>query len=320
MRVVRVPGDAPPASPRPVVATIGNFDGVHLGHRRLLERVAGQAHALGTQTAVITFDPHPRKVLRPDEQLKFLSTGDEKRAIFEELGLDQQVVLTFDAALQALSPQAFFELLGRYVELRHLVHGPGFALGRARQGTPEVIAAIGRTRGFTVEEVAPLELGPGNPVTSSAIRALVQDGKVDQAAQRLGRAPSLTGIVVEGEKMGRQLGFPTANLDCGPDAAVPDDGVYAAWAELRPFTPTAEMHPSAVSIGTRPTFDGRKRVVEAFLLDFDGDLYGQRIRLHFVSRLRGQERFDGIEPLIAQMNRDVEGARAVLVSPPDLSG
>jgi riboflavin kinase/FMN adenylyltransferase len=268
---------------------------------------------------VITFDPHPRRVLRPEAPLRLISSLDERLVLFAEAGLDYVLVWRFDAALRALSPSEFLDALGRYVTLRHLVHGPGFALGKGRAGTPDVLAALGRVRGFTVEEVGLQRLnGPTGttPVTSTGVRDSIEDGRVREAAQALGREPTLAGIVVEGEKIGRTLGFPTANLSLDPQLVVPADGVYAARAELSPFTPHAITHSAAVSIGERPTFDGRRRVVEAYLLDFDGDLYGQTLRLHFVERLRGQERFDSIGALIEQMTRDVAQARALLLSSP----
>ena len=156
--------------------------------------------------------------------------------------------------------------------------------------------------------------GPGDadPITSTKLREEIEDGRVREAARALGRSPTLTGLVVEGEKVGRALGFPTANLDLGGPYAVPADGVYAVWTELHPYSERARLVPSAVSIGERPTFNGRERAVEAHLLDFDGDLYGQRLRLHFVDRLRGQERFDSVATLVEQMKRDVSLARRLL--------
>jgi len=230
--------------------------------------------------------------------------------------VDITVLWRFDAALQQMDAEEFLRELGRYVTLRHLVHGPGFALGQRRQGTPEVVAEIGKQIGFSMEGLSAVELevaGSGSePVTSTAIRSQIEAGQVVEAARGLSRPPTVSGTVVEGEKLGRTLGFPTANLDADERVAIPADGVYAAWAELHPFTAAAVRHPAAVSVGSHPTFDGRKRVVEAYLLDFDGDLYGQPLRLHFVSRLRGQERFDSIDALIHQMGRDVEKVRTVL--------
>ena len=315
VRVLHVP-DAPPPTGEPpeVVATIGSFDGVHLGHRALLEVVSRRAAERGVSSAVITFDPHPRRVLRPEAPLRLISVLDERLSLFAAAGVAHVLVWRFDAQLRALTPEQFLDALGRYVTLRHLVHGPGFALGKARAGTPEVLAALGRTRGFGVEEVPLRQLDGSDPVTSTGVREAIEAGEVQTATRALGRGPTLTGVVVEGEKVGRALGFPTANLELDPDVVIPADGVYAAWAELHPFTAEAVTHPAAVSIGERPTFAGKRRVVEAYLLDFDGDLYGRTIRLHFVDRLRGQERFESVEALVRQMGRDVEHTRTVLGS------
>ncbi|HEU5318442.1 MAG TPA: bifunctional riboflavin kinase/FAD synthetase [Chloroflexota bacterium] len=313
MRVRHAPDALPPSVPPEVVATIGNFDGVHLGHRALLNCVTRRAAERGVQSAVVTFDPHPRRVLRPDAAFGLLSTLDERLSLFEALGVDHVLVWRFDDALRALEPEQFLDSLAHYVTLRLLVHGPGFALGRARRGTTDVLAELGRTRGFSLEEVALRSLtDSSDPITSTAVRTAVETGRVEDAERALGRAPALAGTVVEGEKIGRTLGFPTANLAFDVPLAVPADGVYAAWAELDPFTSRARRLPAAVSIGERPTFDGKRRVVEAYLLSFDGDLYGKTLRLHFVRRLRGQEKFDSVDALISQMRRDVAAVDAAL--------
>ncbi|MGH2355489.1 MAG: bifunctional riboflavin kinase/FAD synthetase [Chloroflexota bacterium] len=335
MRLMRVPDDPPPARPPEVVATIGNFDGVHRGHRALIGKVIERAAELGVQSAVVTFDPHARLVIRPHVPLRLLSTVEEKAEFFDELGIDHVLVWRFDKSVQHTSAEQFLRQLDRWVRLRRLLHGPGFALGRRREGTAPVLAEIGRRMGFGVEEVTPytgalVKAESGGPLirvppahstgtaasdgilSSTAIRALIADGHVRRATQALGRPPTLTGVVVEGEKVGHALGFPTANLRFDAPLAIPADGVYAAWAELSPFTPAARRLPAAVSIGTRPTFDGKERAVEAYLLDFAGNLYGQRLRLHFIARLRGQERFESVDALVAQMARDVQTTRALL--------
>ncbi|MBI3972227.1 MAG: bifunctional riboflavin kinase/FAD synthetase [Chloroflexi bacterium] len=330
MRVFHVPDDPPPERPPEVVATIGNFDGVHRGHRLLIGKVIERAAQLGARSAVVTFEPHPRLVLRPDVPLFLMSTLEDKAELFEQLGLDLMIAWPFDATVQQLSAEAFLEQLSRYARLRCLVHGPRFALGRRREGTPDVLADFGKRLGFELEQVQPVgssatvRLVPPSggtargrehePVlSSSAIRELVQAGQIQRVVQALGRLPTVAGVVVKGEGVGRELGFPTANLQVAPTALVPADGVYAGLAELDPYTPRARKVPAAISIGTRPTFDGTRRVVEAYLLDFAGNLYGQKLRLHLVARLRGQERFASLEALIAQMRRDVETTRALLM-------
>jgi len=313
---LRLPGAPADQLPPAVAATIGNFDGMHRGHRALLEVVCRRARERRLQTAVVTFDPHPRLVLRPDAPLKLISTLEERLALFGEVGVQHVIVWRFDEALRSLDSDQFLDALGQHVTLRYLVHGPGFALGRGRAGTPDVLAALGRMRGFSIEEIDLHRLDGQQAVTSTSVREAVEAGKIQDASQALGRAPTLSGTVVEGEKVGRTLGYPTANLALDPQVVVPADGVYAAWAELRPFTPSAVRIPAAVSIGERPTFDGRRRVVEAYLLDYDGDLYGQPMRLHFVYRLRGQERFDSVAALTEQMARDVHQARGELLATP----
>jgi riboflavin kinase/FMN adenylyltransferase len=312
MRLMRLPDDPPPPHPPTVVATIGNFDGVHRGHRALIGRLVERAAQLGAQSAVVTFDPHPLLVIRPNVSLRLLSTVDEKAALFESLGVDLLLIWRFDATLQQTGAAAFLEQLSRWVHLRQLLHGPGFALGKGREGTPEVLNEIGKGMGFDLDEVTPYVQPASGILSSTAIRGLIADGQVQRAALGLGRPPTLTGTVVQGKMIGRTLGFPTANLALDGPLAVPADGVYACWAEVAPFTPAERRYAAAVSIGTRPTFDGEARAVEAYLLDFAGDLYGQKVRLHFVARLRGQERFENVAALVSQMTRDVATARTIL--------
>lgn len=332
MRVWRVDADAPPSKRPPVVAAIGNFDGLHRGHRALVGTVVQRAAELGVQSAIITFDPHPRVVLQPHVPLTLLSTLEDKAELLEQLGIDHLVVFHFDRALQMTSAPEFIERVSQWVDLRHLVHGPGVGVGRNREGTAEVLAKIGRERGFSVEEIRPLRVPAGHltlmgdgvphaareshaPVTSTAIRELVAEGRIRRATEALTRRPTVTGVVEEGEKVGRTLGFPTANLRVADQQAVPSDGVYAAWAEVRPYTKSSMRHPAAVSIGMRPQFDGRRRVVEAHLLDFQGDLYGQTVRLHFEARLRGQQKFTSVDELVRQIEADVAATRTLLTAP-----
>jgi riboflavin kinase/FMN adenylyltransferase len=314
MRLLRLPDDPPRLRPPQVVATIGNFDGVHRGHRTLIGRVVERASSLGVESAVVTFDPHPLQVIRPDAAPALLTTAEERAELFGELGVDNVLIWRFDAALQQTGAEDFLRQLGRWVRLRRLVFGPAFALGRGREGTPEKLQQIGARMGFDLEEVTPFTGEPAaHVVSSTTIRGMVGAGEILGATRALGRYPTLTGTVVSGERVGRTLGYPTANLRLDAPLAVPADGVYAAWAEVAPFTPSARRYPAAISIGTRPTFEGRSRVVEAYLIDFAGDLYGQRLRLHFVARVRGQETFASVPELVAQMGRDVETARALLV-------
>ena len=238
MRLTRVPDDPPPLRPPEVVATIGNFDGVHRGHRALIGRLIERAATLGVESAVVTFDPHPLLVIRPQAAPRLLSTVDEKAELFGALAVDNLLVCRFDGALQQTGAREFLQQLGRWVRLRRLIFGPGFALGKGREGTTEVLRQLGQEMGFDLEEVTPFVSEPATGhVSSTAIRHQLAAGEVQRAAQGLGRYPTVTGTVIAGERVGRTLGFPTANVQGEGDLAVPADGVYAGWAEVAPFTP-----------------------------------------------------------------------------------
>ena len=275
--------------------------------------------ARGVACAVITFDPHPRQVLRPDSPVRLIATVDERAAWATDAGADHVIIWPFDDATRTQSPREFIDAVSRYVRIRAIVHGPGFALGRGRFGTPDILAEIGSELGFDVIAVDPAASRDG-VVSSSAIRDALGRGEVDAAARDLGRWPTYMGMVVPGNRVGRTIGFPTANLEPPVARATPRDGVYAAWVERWPLTNKAHFHLAAVSVGDRPTFAGTVRLVEAYLLDFDGDLYGETLRLHVVARVRGQERFDSIDALVVQMHRDVEQCREILVVNPPASG
>lgn len=308
------PGTAPDA-----VISIGNFDGVHRGHQSLIARARTEADARGVACAVITFDPHPRQVLRPDSPVRLIATVDERAVWVAAAGADHVIIWPFDDTTRTQSPREFIDAVSRYVRIRAIVHGPGFALGRGRVGTPDALAEIGVELGFDVIAVDPAASRDG-VVSSSAIREAISRGEIETAAGDLGRWPTYMGTVVPGNRVGRTIGFPTANLEPPVARATPGDGVYAAWVERWPLTNEARFHLAAVSVGDRPTFAGTIRLVEAYLLDFDGDLYGETLRLHVVARVRGQERFDSIDALVVQMHRDVERCREILAANPPASG
>ena len=309
----------PPDIASESVITIGNFDGVHRGHQSLIARARTEADARGIACAVLTFDPHPRQVLRPDSPVRLIATIDERAIWASTAGADRVLIWPFDDTTRTQSPRAFIDAVSRYVRIRAIVHGPGFALGRGRVGTPAALAEIGDELGFDVIAVDPASSREG-VVSSSAIRDVLGRGEVDAAARDLGRWPTYMGMVVPGNRVGRTIGFPTANLEPPVARATPRDGVYAAWVERWPLTNKARFHLAAVSVGDRPTFAGTVRLVEAYLLDFDGDLYGETLRLHVVARVRGQERFDSIDALVVQMHRDVERCREILAANPPASG
>lgn len=317
-RTIDVRGSSPPP---PVVAdaviAIGNFDGVHRGHQSLVARARAEADAMGIACAIVTFDPHPRQVLRPDLPVRLIASVEERASWLATAGADLVIIWPFDDTTRGQSPAEFVDAVGRYVRIRAIVHGPGFALGRGRVGTPEALAGIGNDRGFTVVAADP-ERSTDGVVSSSTIREAIGRGDIEAAARDLARWPTYMGTVVPGNRVGRTIGFPTANLEPPVARATPGDGVYAAWVERWPLGENARFHLAAVSVGDRPTFAGTIRLVEAYLLDFDGDLYGETLRLHVVARVRGQERFASVDALVVQMHRDVERCREILaVNPPN---
>lgn len=297
--------DAAPPPGRETVITIGVFDGVHRGHRHLLQRMfelAGDSLI----PIVITFSNHPAEVVNPDRTVNKIITPEEKVQLLYDAGVGRVICLEFTNELANLDANEFTALLVDCLKMRGIVTGPDFALGRNRSGNLEYLHRRGASLGFWVETVAPLEL-EGEAVRSRRVRNSLADGNVDGAEYLLGRPYATDGVVVHGAKMGRQLGFPTANIIPIQNFVIPADGVYATYA-----TVNGVRHLAATSIGVRPTFGLSQRLIEAHLLDFSDDIYDESLRLEFVSRLRGQETFDGIDALITQMNRDVDNARRIL--------
>ncbi len=303
----------PPAVPAlgPAVLSIGFFDGVHLGHQRLIERAEVLAAEQGAVAVVVTFWPHPSAILRPEAAPALLTTLAEKLRLLGELGrLDATVVLPFDEALSRQSPEAFLDVIGAFCRPLALVEGPDFAMGHKRAGDLAFLRAAGERRGFAVEVYE--ERAGGERVSSSRIRALLREGTVEEATRLLGRPYSLEGEVVEGDRRGRQLGFPTANLRLDARKLLPRSGVYAVRVRL-----PGEMratHPAVCNIGVRPTFSGEPRlIVEVHLLDVAMDLYGLELAVELVARLRDERRFAGVEELKAQIGADADHARSLLV-------
>lgn len=296
---------------RPTVLTIGKFDGIHRGHRHVLEAVAARARVHDWQSAVIVLWPPPPEVLRPGASIPRLSTLADREGDIAASGIDVFILWPFTLELSRLTPREFMQVLRNRLDLRVLVVGSDFALGRQRSGTPDVLRELGEELGFDVV-VSPPYLHEGEIVSSSRIRDYLANGDVAQAARLLGRWPTLTGTVVRGAGRGRLLGFPTANLHLSEPLAVPGHGIYATFATVAPAG-DATAQPAVTSIGVRPTFDDTDEpTIETFLLDFDDDLYDQTLRLHFVKKLRDELKFASVEALIAQMERDVAEARAAL--------
>ena len=291
---------------RDSVLTIGVFDGVHLGHQSLIAKVIAEAEARGAASGVLTFRNHPDSALNPNFQPQYITSIEERVRLIEELGVDFVVPVTFDMNVAGLRASKFTELLRSKLRMRGLVVGPDFAMGYKREGNVDALSELGAELGFSVSVVDLLSEG-GDAVHSTSIRRAIVEGNVRDAAKKLGRNFSISGTVVTGEKLGRTLGFPTANVEVGPDMAVPGNGIYATLAFV-----DAERHMAATSIGTRPTFDGNGRTIEAFLLGFDKNLYNRQLRLEFVQRLRDELKFESVDELLKQMELDVEQTRALL--------
>ncbi|HWS34785.1 MAG TPA: bifunctional riboflavin kinase/FAD synthetase [Actinoplanes sp.] len=290
------------------VVTIGVFDGVHRGHQAIIGHTVKRARDLGLQSVVMTFDPHPAEVVRPGSHPAVLTEPVRKAELIEELGVDALCVVPFTPAFSQLSPDEFVhDVLVESLHTAAVVVGDNFRFGHKAAGDVGLLESLGSTFGFTVED-APLVAEDGLVFSSTYIRSCVDAGDVRAAAGALGRPHRLTGVVVRGDQRGRELGFPTANLLAHRYAAVPADGVYAAW-----FTRAdGSRHRASVSIGTNPTFSGAERRIEAYVLDFEGDLYGERVSLDFAGHLREQRTYDAIEPLIAQISADVDETRMLL--------
>ena len=287
--------------------TIGVFDGVHRGHRHLINRLVDEARRSNLLAGVVTFKNHPVTILRPGVRVQFLTDLSERVRLLEGLGVDFIATVVFDEVIARLSSHDFLEVVYKRLRMRKLVVGPDFAMGRDRDGTLETIPHIARSMGFEFTYVD-LMTDPTGLVKSTTIRRQIAEGDVAGAARLLGRNFSIQGVIGRGQKRGRELGFPTANLEVAPEFVTPADGIYATWAHLESGT-----HMAATSIGSRPTFqDGQDRTIEAYLLDFAGDVYGQPLRLEFVQRLRGEEKYDNVEALLGQIERDVQQTCDVL--------
>jgi riboflavin kinase/FMN adenylyltransferase len=293
---------------RPACLTIGAFDGVHRGHQALIGDMVAHAHSAGKAAVVLTFFPHPSVVLRGRRPSFYLTTPEEKAVALQALEVDALVTHPFSQAVATIRAADFVDRLLAHARLSELWCGADFALGHNREGTVEFLRAEGQRKGFEVVVVPPI-LIDGEVISSTRIRQTLRDGAVEQAARYLGRPFRLSGQVVEGAKRGHQLGIPTANLAIWDEHAVPALGVYACRAAV-----AGREVQAVVNIGFRPTFEGGEAhpVVEAHLLDFAGDLYGQTLSLAFVARLRPEQKFPGVEALLAQIREDIVQARQIL--------
>ena len=306
---MRVYDDLPPGESgfSRTVVTIGNFDGVHLGHRAILTRVCQRARELGGQAVAVTFNPHPVKVLRPEVNLPMLTTQEQKLRLLADAGLDAVVVLPFTTEFAGLAARDFVQqYFVERLRAREVVVGHDYCFGRGREGNIDLLKAMGEVHGFTVQVVWAVEVD-GAVVSSSLIRALLRLGKVTAAGRLLGRPYGVTGRVVQGKGRGaRLLGVPTANL-LTPNELLPSCGIYAVWVRRG----EANL-PGVANIGTCPTFDNSELSREVHLMEFSGDLYGEDLEVQFVRRLREEQRFPTIEALAAQIHADIAAARLAL--------
>ncbi len=288
--------------------TIGSFDGVHLGHQAIIRSMVEGAHAAGVLAIVLTFDPHPVQVLRPEIPLELLTSIEERAVIFEGLGVDLVIAHPFNHETAKLSAEAFLEQIKRSIGFTRLFVGYDFAMGRNREGDTARLAQLGVRLGYQLQIFDPVSEG-GAVFSSSRIRRLVAEGDVRSAAEMLGRPFTLTGTVVAGAQRGRSIGIPTANIAVPRGRAVPRTGVYACRV-----TVLGQTYAAATNIGVRPTFepDTVDETVEAHILDFEKDIYNEIIQVSFVERLRGEQKFSGVDALIAQIHTDIGRTREVL--------
>jgi riboflavin kinase/FMN adenylyltransferase len=309
---MEVLGDGERAAAPGSVVTIGAYDGVHRGHQHVIGRVRALAADLGVASAVVTFDRHPATVVRPDSAPKLLTDLDQKLELLADAGVDCCLVIRFDQARSQESPEDFVTtVLAGQLGARAVVVGEDFHFGQGRRGDVALLRRMGGNLGFDVHGVDLVGSdGTGPPVSSTRIRQLLVEGQVEAAATMLGRDHQARGRVERGDGRGRVLGFPTANVAVPPDICLPADGIYAGWFRR----PNGEDHPAALSLGRRPTFYTRATdsLLEAYLLDFDGDLYEEPAEVRFHTRLRDEERFDSIDDLVAQIDRDVTATRQAL--------
>jgi riboflavin kinase / FMN adenylyltransferase len=304
-----------PSPPAGTVVTIGAYDGVHLGHRAVIRLVRQRADERRLRSAVVTFDRHPASVVRPESAPRLLTDLEQKLELLAETGIDYCLVITFDEARSRETAEDFVkEVLIDCLGARDVVVGEDFHFGHRRAGNVPLLRELGAELGFEVDGIELMGAGGGLgddvPVSSTRIRHALVEGDLTLANSLLGRDYEVRGVVALGGKRGRELGFPTANVSVPGDILLPADGIYAGWFER----PDGSVHASAISLGRRPTFyvESHVSLLEAHLLDFDGDLYDEHVKVRFVARLREEVRFDSVEALVEQIQRDVDQVRELL--------
>ena len=291
---------------RESLLAIGVFDGVHAGHRHLIEDLTDRASSTGKLAGVVTFRTHPAEFLDSYSNIQYLTSLDQRIKLLEDIGVDFVVPVTFDHEFSELKAKDFISLLQSHLNMAGIVIGEDFAMGHNREGDVKTLLNMGKHMGFSVDVIRLL----GNSdslITSTVIRKMIGMGKVEEASKLLGRNFVLEGNVVRGAGRGSVLGFPTANIETEKKMLLPGDGIYATWVYLN-----NRRYIASTSIGTRPTFDEIERTIEAYLLDFSEDIYGQLIRLEFVNRLRDEEKYDTVDKLLVQMAKDVEITRSIM--------
>ncbi|MBT2391894.1 bifunctional riboflavin kinase/FAD synthetase [Streptomyces sp. ISL-1] len=296
------------------VVTIGSYDGVHRGHQLIIGRTVERARELGVPSVVVTFDPHPSEVVRPGSHPPLLAPHHRRAELMAELGVDAVLILPFTIEFSKLSPADFIvKVLVDKLHARAVIEGPNFRFGHKAAGNVAYLAELGATYDYEVEVVDLFvsgAAGGGEPFSSTLTRRLIASGDVEGAGEILGRPHRVEGVVVRGAQRGRELGYPTANVETLPHTAIPADGVYAGW-----LTATGERMPAAISVGTNPQFDGTERTVEAYAIDRVGlELYGLHVAVDFLAYVRGQEKFDSIEALLDAIAADVKKCRELTAS------
>ncbi len=292
----------------PTFVAVGSFDGVHLGHRTVLNAMISEAKAVRARTAVLTFFPHPKRVLQQLTEPYYLGTLEQRVALLGSLGIDLIITHPFNEDVRQTRAATFVDELCRYLDMRQL-WGGNFALGYKREGDIPFLRKLGEERGYTVQQVDAMVLFQNERVSSSRIRRSLLEGDMAEVNGCLGRPYCVNGTVIAGQKMGRTIGFPTANVDFWDEQLLPANGVYATYAWLGD-----ERYLAATNVGVRPTVNGSAVSVEAHLLDFDVDIYGRTLRLEFIDRIRPEKKFDGLEALKAQIAADVAEVRTLLGS------
>ena len=310
--------EATPGDLGRTVITVGMYDGVHRGHQALIGAAVSRARAMRRPCLLLTFDPHPAEVIRPGSHPAILTSLDRKAELVADLGVDAMCVLPFTPEFMRLAPESFTHtVLVEQLHAAQVVVGENFTYGHRASGNVGTLTVEGRRFGFAVEGIALAEDssdGGEVPISSTYVRACVAAGDMVSAARALGRPHRVDGVVVRGDRRGRELGYPTANVESPPFTAVPADGVYAGHLVTRDPRSGAsrERLPAAISVGTNPTFQGSRRTVEAYVLDWDGDLYGEHVGVEFAQRLRPMAAFPDVDALLAAMDKDVADTRQVL--------